>query len=191
VTLRKTLFAAACMAGLAGSHALAAEHESANLNTALSDADCGKLACRPAGPFAVTGGDPLPLPPTPYVTADGWIVIFPGETLVVEFPDAGETPGLPRYVADPSDKQKNTLKLTFESRGTGSMLFLESALPNMLKMDATMSIPARGGLFARYTSTCPVFPKGVGSESWQPGLGPLVLRNFHFLPAGGTTISCE
>lgn len=172
--------------------AIAGRGDTVDVASALADTDCATLACRPAG--SLDGLDmrenkvSLPVPRSPYVTADGTIIVFPGETLVFTFANAGETPGKAVYVANPTGKEVNTLTVTYEQKGTSNMLFLEHSMGGTLKLDATMTAYSGSRYLAAYTSTCPLRPGLKGNEMWMQPLGPILLANLRFIGTGNSFV---
>ena len=68
------------------------------------DAICAKTACRAGGYEVAVGVDAahytnVPVSRSPYVTEDGEILIFPGETLALQFAINGDTLSAPRFIA--------------------------------------------------------------------------------------------
>jgi hypothetical protein len=57
-------------------------------------------------------------------------------------------------------------------------------LPKTVKLDALMGIIRPGKYEMHETSTCPVMPKMFGMENWPHPIGPMFLKNIHFLPDG-------
>jgi hypothetical protein len=181
----------AALAGLLAFATLPAlADDAADALALLSDADCATLACRPAGAFSLGTVDDqsFPVVRSPYVTKSGAVIVYPGESLVFEFPDAGATPGMPRYVPKPTGQEKNTLILTFKRQDAGGtpmmMLDSKSGLDTAIKFDATVTYLTAGGLVPKHSSTCAVLPHIFVNESWPQPLGPIVLTNFRFLSGG-------
>jgi hypothetical protein len=159
---RKEMFFAVAVVALAGNPALA-QHVAVDPVAALSDADCGTLACRPLGSLDaldVHGQKiSLPVPKSPYVTRDGTIVIYPGETLTFAFQPSGDTLGPATYLAKPGGNASNGI--------------------------------SGDRLLGSYTSTCPLISNVMGNEMWQQPLGPILLSNIRFLPDAGATMVCD
>ena len=73
--------------------------------------------------------------------------------------------------------------------GPGMVLDIGHNLGSLLKYDATISIPGRGGFRFEHSSTC-ALQSGLGVfETWPYALGPIMLENFRFLP--GPDAVCE
>ena len=192
MALRTAVFA------LAGLTLLAAPRAAAHTDphSVFSDADCDTVACRPAGTADLGTRDrhtvSAPVPKSPYVTKDGTIVIYPGEKLLFDFPQAGDTPGLPHYLANPTGSETNTLSVEFTQAkdGNPAMLMLRQTTSHTIKVDATMTVLEDGRVMATHTSTCPLWPNVMGNEMWQQPLGALLIDNVRYLPPS-TTMSCE
>ncbi|HXC57147.1 MAG TPA: hypothetical protein VNU97_17735 [Rhizomicrobium sp.] len=68
---------------------------------------------------------------------------------------------------------------------SGMNLTLMSNLAKTMKLDAVIALIASGGYDERHASTCPVLPNLIDDENWAQPLGPMLLTNFRFQPAGG------
>lgn len=167
--------------------------------------DCAKVPCRAARTVDLNfGGNELhfAVPASPYFTADGHIVIFPGESLVFRFSFTADDPGAPQFVrqeaaAAPGDALKDeppgTLVLSYgQFMGQDTMtLTLQHNLPSTLKLKAFMSVLGPDGAKLAYTSTCPIMPKIIGMENWQQPLGLIILEDFKFQSAAPGSMVCD
>jgi len=86
------------------------------------DAICAKTACRTGGYDVAVGVDAthftdVPVSRSPYVTPNDEILIFPGETIAVQFTVTGDTLSAPRFL-----KQYATPKALAMKLDTGSKL---------------------------------------------------------------------
>ncbi len=174
----------------------------------VSDADCGQTMCRPGGnrvQLQLDGQRTIgfTVPKSPYVTKDGAIIIYPGETLEFDFPQAGDTLGTPRFLRD----MKNGIKanapataglpaaLTVEFKQDMSgvnpfmIMNLRHTMAKTLKLDATVSGFTHEGLKQAHSSTCALMPKLTDIETWPGVLGPVVLTNGRVVDGGLVTTS--
>jgi len=93
----KTLISIAAAAAMAaGGPALA------QTGPAPADSICQTTACRPGGIDVVVRVDKdhyqtVPVKPAPYVLPEGQILIFPGETIAIQFTRAGDTLSAPVF----------------------------------------------------------------------------------------------
>jgi hypothetical protein len=182
------------LAGVANSSAESIEVSA--LLPGISDADCGQLSCRPGGNRVELHLDAeralsFAVPKSPYVTKDGSIIIYPGETLEFDFPNAGTDLGPPRFLRDTKNnvtssdsaaaKAPAALTIDFEQETIGGGPYmhmnLRHTLTKTLKLDATISGFTREGLKQSHSSTCALMPKIFDDESWPGILGPVVLAN--------------
>jgi len=160
-------------------------------------ADCGASGCRAGGTsIDIKGADgrdySIPVARSPYVLADGTIVIYPGESLVFEIP-GGDTPGTPHLLADGASAGPGaaTLTLNYSVRDTMMELNISNGFDKSLKLDAYLGSPRGDSWSLHYTSSCTVLPHIFDMESWPAPLGPIFISNIRYLPAGGTTMTCD
>jgi hypothetical protein len=207
------ILAAAIAAMLLGSAALP-------VHAADSAAVCASQACRTGGSNVALRVDDktfttIPVSHSPYVLPNGAILIFPGETIAVQFTVDGDkltapkflkayAPRLPAQVSkdgklsdpDTSGLTKddagalppNTLLLSYgQFKGQpGMVLELEHNMPRTVKIDAIMAVIQGGNYVQKPTSTCPIKTKLVGFETWQQPLGPMMVANTRFVADGDT-----
>lgn len=175
---------------------------------------CATQACR-AGGFSIAlrvddkTFTTIPVSRSPYVLPNGAIMIFPGETIAVQFTPDGDkltapkflkvyAPRLPAQVSkdgklsdpdtaglskdDAGALPPNTLLLSYgQFKGQpGMVLELEHNMPRTVKVDAIMAIIQDGKYVQKPTSTCPVKTKLVGFETWPQAMGPMALTNVRF-----------
>jgi hypothetical protein len=67
-------------------------------------------------------------------------------------------------------------------------LTMRHNLPHTMKLDAVMAVITPEKYLPQYTSTCPLMPNVFGNEMWLHPVGPMVLRNFRFLPDGAPMV---
>lgn len=127
-----------------------------------SSKQCGAMPCRSNG--------------EPYVTGDGAIVIFPGETFVIAFAvESGKIVGAqPNPVGG---SLSNAVEVSLKQVDSGMMLTVANNLSKAVKYDATMKAPDDRMV---YTSSCPVDAGLSNFESWPHPIKFLELSNFRF-----------
>lgn len=159
-------------------------------------ADCGASGCRAGGTtLDIVGRDghtySIPVAHSPYVMADGTIVIFPGEKLVFEIP-AGDKPGVPRLLADGADAAPGatTVSLDYQDANAMMTLNIRNGSTGLLKLDAYFGLPDGDNWKLHYTSSCAVPPHIFDLENWPAPLGPIFIGNIHYLPTSGS-MSCN
>lgn len=140
----------------------------------------------------------------PYVDDDGSIVIYPGETFAVAFPDPADL-SKAQYLrvtepVDPATVAPGTLMVHFEQLDgqTGMMLTLRNATTMPLQFDATMHVPWPDGVVHQSrTSMCTLMPGMTNTEGWPHPVAMLVLSHLRKaeLPGNGTpgtvTMNCS
>jgi hypothetical protein len=178
-------------------------------------AACATQACRKGGFSVALRVDDktfttIPVSHSPYVMPSGAILIFPGETIAVQFTLNGDkltapkflkayAPRLPAQVSkngklsdpdtaglskdDAGALPPNTVLLSYgQFKGQpGMVLEFEHNMPRNVKVDAIMAAIKTGGYDQKPASTCPVKPKLIGFETWQQPLGPMLLGNARFV----------
>lgn len=145
----------------------------------------------------------------PYVDPDGTIILYPGETITVSLAADGDKLAVPKIVsvsdstgavdlgdaANKSAVPETTMTFAFSQiPGKPDMiLFATNRTKLMLKYSAIIMTPSEQGLKASRTTICPVLPSNdpklgfTGTESWQQGIGMLIVTNLHILPSDGST----
>ncbi len=166
-------------------------------------AACARSPCRtevrPLNLNAESGRFELMTDLFPYVD-NGAVAIFPGEAFIVEFPD-NRSLGNPRFVraVDSVDVAAMSgaiagLTIAFEFKQDPGkpdmMLQIKSTIDAHVKYDATMWVPTPNGMQVGHTSSCPIFAKTGGIETWPHPIAMLVLTNFRVLPLDGV-IACQ
>jgi len=127
-----------------------------------------------------------------YPYADnGQIVLYPGETIEVEFAADGKAMDKPRFlrVVEPgagqsaaNTKSADAATMRFEFKQTDNKpdmtLIINSALGFLIKYDAYMFVPTKDGMRSIYTSSCPIIRRGSAYETWPHEIAMIVLSNF-------------
>jgi hypothetical protein len=125
---------------------------------------------------------------------NGQIVLYPGETIEVEFAADGKAMDKPHFVrvVEPGAPQNssgntntpapNTAIMTLEFKqvdGKPDMLLtIKSTLGFLIKYDAQMFVPTKNGTQSIYTSSCPIVAKGSAFETWPHEIAMIVLHDF-------------
>ena len=228
---------------LAALLALAVPTVAADRDSAVAGSDCAAGGCRAGGTsIDVEGSDgqsyTIPIPRSPYVMADGSIVIYPGETLIFRFAPTQDGPGAPVFVKrmeraaptrllsdspgaekyhDPKtgedyyiargsdgpieggtardhlkDQPPGTVIVSYQQAvGRADMvLTVEHNLGGTLKYDALIErLSPSGSMGLAPTSTCPVLPVMIGTETWPYPIATITLGRFRFVQAAG--FRCE
>ena len=116
------------------------------------------------------------------VDADGTVTIHPGEKIVIAFSSADD---LTRPSLASTAGGTATMSFDFQqSPEAGLMLMIENHLPIWVKYDATIVVKTADGEREARTSTCPVFARGMGTESWRDPIVALKLSGFRKIDAG-------
>ena len=157
---------------------------------------CETILCREPGVVRLTldSGKPFETKfdwPRP-ITQNGWISIFPGETIYVEVEAKGDHLTNFRAVKT-NDHPEKTLTFTFSQKvGSPSMMLLVVTNPfgRPVKYHAGMMLPSSDKVLK--TSSCPVMGGGkIAFESWPNAIFQLVLSDFQLLEEGATQMPCE
>ncbi|HVZ29308.1 MAG TPA: hypothetical protein VG839_02870 [Asticcacaulis sp.] len=182
---------------------------------------CASQACRKGGYNVALRVDAkkyatVPVSHSPYILPNGSIMIFPGETIAVQFTLDGDkltapkfykayAPRLPAQVTsggkmsdpdtaglgkdDAGSLPPNTVLLSYgQFKGqAGMVLEVEHNMPRTVKLDALMAVIQQGAYVQKPAATCPVKAKLLAFETWQQPLGPMVLANTRFAADGDTT----
>jgi hypothetical protein len=180
---------------------------------------CARSVCRTeAKPIRlrdVDGGEfEYPTELFPYAD-DGSVTVFAGEAIVLDFAADGSTAKDPHFVhvidrvdtsnirgsrrtgtdttpaIDPKERQTMALEFKQEPGKPGMTLRLRSDLDFTLKFDALIWIPTRNGVQVTRTSMCPLLAGLAGYELWPHPIVMIALMNFHTLPAGTDTVTCN
>jgi hypothetical protein len=126
--------------------------------------------------------------------ADGTIVIYPGEELRFDFPNAGDTLGTPHLLAKGEDAPAGTptLVLDYKVDEEHAMmeLLLKSGFTKTVKLDAYLGFPSGDDWKLHHTSTCALLAHISGFETWPAPLGPIFISNIRYLPAN-SVMSCN
>jgi len=165
---------------------------------------CARSPCRtevrPLNLNAENGRFELMTDLFPYADG-GSVAIFPGEAFIVEFADTRSI-GDPRFVrvvdsVDVVAKEevsgaRPSIAFAFKQDPgkPDMMLEIKSTIDAMVKYDATMWVPTPSGVQVVHTSSCPIFAKTGGIETWPHPIAMLVLTNFRVLPSNGV-IACQ
>jgi len=156
---------------------------------------CETVLCRKPGVVGLTldSGKPfekkfdLPRP----IAHDGWVSVFPGETIFVEAEVHGSQLINLRAV-ERNDHPEKTLSFQFsQDPGASSMtLIVTNPFEKNVKYHAGMMLPTGDKLLK--TSSCPVLGGGrVAFESWSNAILQLVLFDFRLLDEGTKQMACE
>lgn len=126
----------------------------------------------------------------PVVQNDGFVTLYPGETVHLEAEVLGDEVVRLTSVPEVRDPDRTiTLELS-QSDGEVDMFFVaKNPFPRPLKYRMGMQVLDRDGLFA--TSSCPVVAEGSAYEMWPHPIFQLVLADFHLLPADTASFMCE
>jgi hypothetical protein len=156
---------------------------------------CATILCREPGLVRLTldGGKPFETKfdwPRP-ITQNGWISIYPGETIFVEAAAKGDRLANFRAVKTNDHPEKTmTFKFSQEAGSPAMILIVTNPLARSLKYHAGMMLPTSDKLLK--TSSCPVLGGGRKAfESWPNAIFQLVLFDFQLLDEGTTQMSCE
>lgn len=124
---------------------------------------------------------------------NGQIVLYPGETIAVEFSADGKAMDKPHFLRliDPAAPMTSSPSnpsapdraiMTFEFKQTDGkpdmMLSIKSTLGFVIKYDAHMFVPTKNGTQSIYTSSCPIIAKGGAFETWPQEIAMIVLHDF-------------
>ncbi len=140
--------------------------------------------------FAVDFEIPLP------IVQDGWVSIFPGDTLYVEGTDSGDSLTDLTAVKEIQDPDR-TLIIRFwqekrEDEGMMMLLSIQNPFERPIKYHAGMMFPEDDDAGLRKTSSCPVLGNGKSAyEMWPDAIFQLVLFDFRFLPSDLEEMTCE
>ena len=149
-----------------------------------------ELRLRAEGGSLVTTTDLLP-----YVH-DGTVVLYPGESVTVDFAADGSMIDMPRFarlasagdaVGMPSDARASvTLNFSQTDGKPDMLLVLKSSLGFAVKYDAYMYVPTPNGVESGYTSSCPLNAGLSATEHWPHAIMMIVLTNFRLATAADT-----
>lgn len=179
-----------------------------------NEADCSHADCRPGGNrtflhYDSQHGVEFVVPRSPYLGNDGSIVIYPGETLLFDFPQAtANSPGRPRFLRTEDGEVKSndpaaagaraTLRVSYRQEPLapgqfGMALDVKHLLPATLKFDTTISHFMTDRIVQAKSATCALAPNRTGGETWPELVGPLVLSDLRFgeQPGGNTGIAAS
>src|SRR5215813_8698388 len=157
---------------------------------------CQTILCREPGVVHLTldNGKPFETKldwPQP-ITQNGWISVFPGETIFVEAEANGDRLTNFRAVKT-NDHPEKTLTFEFSQKvGSPSMMLLVVTNPfgRSVKYHAAMMLPSSDKLLKN--SSCPVIGGGkMAFESWPNAIFQLVLFDFRLQVEGTTGMSCQ
>jgi hypothetical protein len=131
---------------------------------------CGELPCRANG--------------VPYITENGSIIVFAGESFWVEVKIEGDkvvglVPRKGREVA-------GAIMVELAVRGGGSALLWGNQLDRPVLFDATMTAPRRESLAMQ---KCPLPPKRYTYDVYPFVVEAVEIGNFRFAPAEG--VKCD
>jgi len=136
-------------------------------------------------PFETTFESPLP------IVQNGWVSVFPGETVFVEAEVSGDHLVNLRAVKNKEHPEKTlTFEFSQEAGSPSMMLIVTNPFERTLKYHAGMVLPANDNLLK--TTTCPVIGGGrMAFESWPNAILQLKLFDFRLLDGGATQSVCE
>lgn len=151
------------------------------------DEACARWKCRPAGRVELsTPKGRLVVTEGRTVYSDGEVArILAGETFAITGDVQGDRLVNLRLADDKADK--DVLLLKFEQRPLkkepAMVLTVTNRFGRNLKYRASMETPERKGFYK--TSSCPVRPGASSFEMWPHPIISLMLREIHFIEAGG------
>ena len=129
------------------------------------------------------------VPKLPIVLPNGWITLYPGEEIHIEFAFAGGVMKSARAVAKPRRPADTaTFKLVQLPGKPDMTLSVSHGLSQTLKYSVGLMLPSGGGVFG--TTSCPVRPALVTNEHWPHPVFQLVITNVRLLPEGAS-LNCE
>jgi hypothetical protein len=157
---------------------------------ALAEA-CARSTCRSESREirlrSTTGGEwGLTTQLFPYVD-DGQIILYPGETIEVEFAADGKAMDKPRFARVVGSSavvppKEGVAVFSFELKQLDGkpdmMLTIKSTLGFPVKYDAHMFTFGKDGPQSAYTSSCPIIARGAAFETWPHEIGMIVLTDF-------------
>ena len=156
---------------------------------------CQTILCREPGVVHLTldNGKPFETKldwPQP-ITQNGWISVFPGETIFVEAEVKGDRLTNFRAVKSNDHPDKTlTLKFSQETGSPAMTLTVTNPFEKTVKYHAGMMLPTSDKVLK--TSSCPVLGGGRAAfESWPNAIFQLVLFDFRLLDKSATQMNCE
>jgi hypothetical protein len=157
------------------------------------DEACARWKCRPEGRVRLqTPKGTLVVTEGRTVYSDGKLVrILAGEQLAITGGVQGDALVNLRVVDSPGDR--DVILLKFEQSqlkaGPAMTLKVENHFARTLKYRASMEVPERKG-FGK-TSSCPVVGGRASYEMWPHPIISLLLKELHFIDAGGGKVVCD